>query len=148
MGNTLSNSVTLASRFFLSAIFIFSGFGKIAAWSLVAGAMRGAGVPIVSVALPLTILIEVAGGLALLTGFRARPAALLLSAFLLVVTFVFHSFWAASGIAAQEQFIQFMKNLAILGGLLRILADGAGPFSFDARKHAALGISRVLAVAR
>ncbi len=100
---------------------------------MVAGAMRAAGVPLVSAALPLTILLEIVGGLALLVGFRARTVASLLAAFLLVVTFVFHNFWAASGAAAQEQFIQFLKNFAILGGLLRIVADGAGPLSFDAR---------------
>ncbi len=136
MGNTFNNSVNLASRFFLSAVFIVSGFEKVAGWSMVAGAMRGVGVPFVSITLPLTILLEVAGGLAILVGYRARHVALLLAGFLVVVTFLFHSFWAASGAAAQEQFIQFMKNLAILGGLLRVLADGAGPFSFDARKHA------------
>ncbi len=139
MGNTFNNSVTLASRFFLSAVFIISGLGKVSAWSMVASAMRGAGVPFVSIALPLTILLEVAGGLAILVGYRARHVALLLAGFLVVVTFVFHNFWAVSGAAAQEQFIQFIKNLAIVGGLLRILADGAGPFSFDARKHASPG---------
>ena len=133
MGNTFSNSVTLASRLLLSGIFIISGFGKIAALSMVAGAMRAAGVPLVSATLPLTILLEVVGGLALLVGFRARTAAILLSAFLVVVTLVFHNFWVASGAAAQEQFIQFLKNFAILGGLLRVVADGAGPLSVDAR---------------
>jgi putative oxidoreductase len=133
MSNALNNSVTLASRILISAIFIISGLGKIAALSMVAGAMHAAGVPLVSAALPLTILLEVVGGLALLVGFRARTAATLLGAFLVVVTFVFHNFWAASGAAAQLQFIEFLKNFAILGGLLRIVADGAGPLSIDAR---------------
>jgi putative oxidoreductase len=128
--------VNLASRFFLSAVFIVSGFEKVAGWSMVAGAMHEAGIPFVSITLPLTVLLEVAGGLAILVGYRARHVALLLAVFLVVVTFVFHNFWAASGAAAQEQFVQFMKNFAILGGLLRVVVDGAGPFSFDARKHA------------
>ena len=98
--------------------------------------MHEAGIPFVSITLPLTVLLEVAGGLAILVGYRARHVALLLAVFLVVVTFVFHNFWAASGAAAQEQFVQFMKNFAILGGLLRVVVDGAGPFSFDARKHA------------
>ena len=136
MGNTFNNSVNLASRFFLSAVFIVSGFEKVAGWSMVAGAMHEAGIPFVSITLPLTVLLEVAGGLAILVGYRARHVAFLLAVFLVVVTFVFHNFWAASGAAAQEQFVQFMKNFAILGGLLRVVVDGAGPFSFDARKHA------------
>ena len=105
-------------RVLLSAIFILSGLGKLPHFHDVAGMMTGKGIPLATVALAITILIEVGGGLLLLTGFKARYAALVIAVWLVPVTLVFHNFWGAPAAQQQEQTINFLKNLAIIGGLL------------------------------
>jgi len=148
MGRVFNDSVTVVSRFFLGVIFIVSGLEKVAVLPIVGGVSRSAGVPLVSLALPLTIPVEIGCGLVLLVGFPGRAVALLFIVFLLVVTFVFHNFWTATGSAVQEPFIRFLRNFAILGRLLRILSDGAGPFSLDPREQGHLTAWRPRALAR
>jgi putative oxidoreductase len=80
----------------------------------------------------LAILIEVLGGLALLLGFRSRASAWALAVYMVPVTLAFHQFWNVSGAQAQQQQIEFMKNLAIIGGLLAMTAGHAGELSLDA----------------
>ncbi|MGE5323164.1 MAG: DoxX family protein, partial [Actinomycetota bacterium] len=104
-------------RALLSAIFIISGVFKLTQFSGVAGMMASKGIPLASVALVLTILIEIGGGLLLLTGFKAQYAAMVMALYLVPVTLVFHNFWAFHGQAQQTQTINFLKNLAIMGGL-------------------------------
>lgn len=105
-------------RVLLSVIFILSGLGKLPHFHDVAGMMAAKGIPLATVALVITILIEVGGGLLLLTGFKARYAALVIAVWLVPVTLVFHNFWGVPAAQQQEQMINFLKNLAIIGGLL------------------------------
>jgi putative oxidoreductase len=107
-------------RVFLSVIFILSGIFKLTQFSAVAGMMASKGIPLASVALVVTLLIEIGGGLLLLTGFKAQYAATIMALFLVPVTLVFHNFWAFQGQAQQEQITNFLKNLAIIGGLLAV----------------------------
>ncbi len=124
----------LLGRILLSVIFLFSGCSKLTHWSSTAAAMASAGIPAVSLSLSVAILLEIAGGLAILVGYRTRLAALLLFLYLAVVTLVFHNFWSYHGAAEQAQAIQFLKNLAILGGLMGIVAeDDAGAPTRDAK---------------
>jgi putative oxidoreductase len=83
----------------------------------------------------LSIVFELGGGIAILLGWRTRFGALLLFVFTLLVTFAIHHFWSYPSTAAQMQMIQFMKNLAILGGCLYIICFGAGGYSIDARRQ-------------
>jgi len=107
----------LLGRVLMSVIFILSGLGKIPHFHDVAGMMAGKGIPLATVALAITLLIEIGGGLLLLTGFQARYAALVIALWLVPVTLVFHNFWAVPA-QQQDQMINFLKNLAIIGGLL------------------------------
>lgn len=107
-------------RVFLSVIFILSGVFKLTQFSAVAGMMASKGIPLASVALVITLLIEIGGGLLLLTGFKAQYAATIMALFLVPVTLVFHNFWAFQGQQQQEQMTNFLKNLAIIGGLLAV----------------------------
>jgi putative oxidoreductase len=134
MTGSLNRYAQLVGRILLSLIFILSGFSKIGQWSAIAAAMTSKGIPLVSITLPLTVLIELGGGLALLFGYRARPAAALLALWLVPVTLTFHNFWAFHGPDQQAQMGNFLKNLAIIGGLLRLVSDGAGAISLDARR--------------
>lgn len=110
-------------RFLLSVIFILSGLGKIPHFSAVAGMMASKGIPLASVALLITLIIEIGGGLLLLTGFKARYAAMVLAIWLIPVTLTFHNFWAYQGQQLQEQMVNLLKNLAIIGGLLVVAAS-------------------------
>ncbi len=105
-------------RVLLSVIFILSGAGKAAHFHDIAGMMAGKGIPLAPVALAITLLIEIGGGLLVLTGFKARYASLVIALWLVPVTLVFHNFWAAPAAQQQEQMANFLKNVAIIGGLL------------------------------
>jgi len=134
MNESLNRYAQLLGRVLLCAIFLSTGFSKITHWSATAGAMASAGIPVVPVSLALAILMELGGGLAILLGYWARPAALLMFFYLAVVTLSFHHFWTYQGAAQQTQMINFLKNLAILGGLLQLASQGAGGLSLDAKR--------------
>lgn len=120
----LNNSVTLLARILMSVMFIMAGWGKIGGYAGTQGYMEAMGVP--GMLLPAVIALELLGGIAILVGFKARYAALLLAGFSFVAALIFHA-----NFADQMQSILFMKNMAITGGLLYIFANGAGKFSLD-----------------
>lgn len=105
-------------RFLMSVIFILSGAFKLTQFTGTAGMMAGKGIPLATLALVISIVIEVGGGLALLIGFRVRYVAPVMALWLVPVTLVFHNFWAYQGADQQMQMANFLKNVAIMGGLL------------------------------
>ncbi|MFN8831770.1 MAG: DoxX family protein [Labrys sp. (in: a-proteobacteria)] len=119
----------LAARVLLALIFIVSGVSKIFGYAGTVGYMEAMGVP--GILLPLVILVELVGGLAILVGFQTRIAAIALAGFTLLAGFLFHY-----NPADQMQTIMLMKNLAIAGGFLAILASGPGALSVDGRRTA------------
>jgi putative oxidoreductase len=131
--NSSNNVVSLAGRILLSAIFIFSGIGKMAAFSMYTG-YASARLPMPSVAIAVAIVVEVLGGLAILAGFQTRIAAWIVFLYLIPTTFVFHNFWALEGAAKMDNQAHFFKNVAIMGGLLILAANGAGGASVDASR--------------
>jgi putative oxidoreductase len=135
MNQSIQNFAALGGRLLLAAIFVISGLNKLSDFSGTAGFMSGAGLPAAEFLLVLTILIEVAGGLMIVLRWYTRQLALILFLFMLPVTAVFHNPWAAADPAqVQQQMIHFLKNLAIMGGLLHLSAFGPGHFSIEARK--------------
>ena len=122
-----------AGRVLLSLIFIVAGAQKIGTYAQTAGYMESQGVP--GILLPLVILLEIGGGLAVLVGFRARIAALLLGGFSVISGVLFHFLPAQGmeGFEQQMQMIMFMKNLAIAGGMGMIVHAGAGAYALDNR---------------
>ncbi|WP_411691789.1 DoxX family protein [Acinetobacter gandensis] len=120
--NTQFNAVmSLVARVLMAYIFIVAGWGKVTAYQATAAYMESMGVP--AALLPMTILVELGGGLTLLFGFQARFAALGLAVFSLITAFLFHG--------SAEDGINFMKNLAMTGGLFFLMLHGAGKFSLD-----------------
>lgn len=122
----------LVGRVLLALIFVFSGFNKLTHFDGTAGYMAMHGLPMVHVLLVASIAIELGGGLMLMLGWHARIAAAVIFLFLIPVTVTFHAFWAVNpsdAMALQDQMIHFMKNLAIMGGMLYVLAYGSGPLS-------------------
>jgi len=92
------------------------------------------GVPLASIAVPLSGVLAIVGGLSILLGYRARIGAWLIVLFLVAVTPMMHKFWTVTDPMMQQmQMIMFMKNVAMLGGALLISQLGAGPWSLDSR---------------
>lgn len=116
----------LAGRFLLATIFIVTGFGKISGFEGTQGYMESMGVP--GELLPLVIITEIGGGLLIALGFFTRYSALALAGFTLLSAIIFHG-----NIADSSQQIMFLKNLAIAGGFLYLVANGAGRISIDRR---------------
>lgn len=119
----------LVGRLLIASIFLISGFKKILGFTATAGFMASKGLPMADALLVATILIELGGGLMLVVGWQARWGATALLLWMIPVTYVFHAFWAVPEEEVRMQTIQFQKNLAIMGGLLYILAFGSGPYS-------------------
>jgi putative oxidoreductase len=128
--NTTQNLSDLAGRILLAAIFLISGISKIGGYAGTQGYMEAMGVP--GVLLPLVIALEVAGAIAIILGWQTRFFAFLLAGFSLASALLFHR-----ALGDQMQFILFLKNLAIAGGFLVLVARGAGEWSLDAR-HSSL----------
>ncbi|HWX55212.1 MAG TPA: DoxX family protein [Verrucomicrobiae bacterium] len=105
-------------RLLLSVIFVLSGFGKMTQFANTATMMAGAGIPLAKAALVLTIVIELGGGLLLISGYQVRYVALIMALFLVPVTLVFHKFWGIPAQEQQMQMVNFLKNVAIMGGLV------------------------------
>ncbi len=119
--NKINALLSIIARVLMAYIFIIAGWGKIAGYEATVGYMDAMGVS--SAMLPLAILLELGGGLALLLGFQARFAALGLAIFSLITGFIFHS--------GVDDAVNLMKNLAIAGGLLFLVLHGAGKLSLD-----------------
>jgi len=122
--NALQTFAAPAGRVLISLIFVYSGLGKISGYAGTQGYMESMGVP--GALLPLVIAVEVLGGLAVMLGWHTRVAAFLLAGFSLLSALLFHA-----NFADQGQMINFMKNVAIAGGFLVIVAHGAGAFALD-----------------
>ena len=114
----------LAGRIALAAIFLLGGISKISGYDGTVGYMEATGVP--GDLLPLVIILEVGGGVALIIGWQTRWAALALAGFCVLAAWLFHF-----DFGNDLQQILFMKNIAIAGGLLVLCHAGAGPFSLD-----------------
>jgi putative oxidoreductase len=111
--------------------FAMSGLSKLGAIGPTTEAIRSVGLPFPSLALAVCVAVELGGGLLLIAGFKARTAAALLALFSLVTAVAFHSHFAD-----QNQMIHFLKNVMMAGGLLQIVAFGAGALSVDNRHTA------------
>ena len=123
----------LIGRLLISNLFIVSGFKKITAFAGTAGYMA-AKMPsldpsVIKILLVIAIVVELGGGLLVLLGWQARWAATALLLWMLPVTYIFHAYWGLPPDQMQMQFINFQKNMAIMGGMLYIIAHGPGRYS-------------------
>ena len=125
----LANSGALLGRLLVSALFITAGLSKIGGFEGTVGYIASVGLPLATVAAVVAIAVEVLGGAALLLGWRTKQAALILAVFTLVATVLFHNFWAMPAEQAFMQQLMFMKNIAVVGGLLVLASLGGGQWS-------------------
>lgn len=123
--------LALVGRIALAALFVWSGFGKIGDFASTAAYIASKGLPFPEVLTAITIFVEFALGLAIVVGFKARVSALLIALWLIPTTLLFHNFWAMPPDKVMMQTISFMKNVAVFGGMLLLMAFGAGRYSID-----------------
>jgi len=121
----------LIARILLAVIFVISGYGKIGGFDGIVAAIASKGVPLPQVAAAITILVELGGGILLVLGWKTRWVALIFFLWLIPTTVLFHDFWASPPDQYEAQHINFMKNLAIMGGMLMVYAFGPGRLSID-----------------
>ncbi len=132
--NNQTASIAAFGRLLMGAVFAFSGLGKIMAPTMTQGYIAAVGLPLPLAAYLVAILIELGGGLLLIAGFQTRIVAIVLAVFTLATAVSFHN-----NFADQNQMINFLKNIFMIGGLLQVVAFGAGAYSLDARRfHAAV----------
>lgn len=123
--NPVSNdALALLARVLLAAIFLLSGLAKLADPAGTAAYVASSGLPAPALAAWGAALLETLGGLALIAGYRVRPAALILALFSVAAALFFHN-----NLADQNQMIHFMKNFALAGGLLQLAITGPGRFA-------------------
>lgn len=132
--NALNRYGPLVGRILIAVIFVFVGFGKITGFEGTVGYIASKGIPLPQVAAIGAIIVELGGGILLVLGWQTRWAAAALFIFSALAALIFHDFWAASPDQAQSQMIHFMKNLAIMGGLIFVVIHGSGAISLDKKR--------------
>ena len=130
-----------AGRLLIGLPFAMSGLSKLGAYDATTGMISAVGLPFPPLAFAVAVAAELGGGLLLIAGYRARYVAAALALFTLATAMSFHN-----NFADQNQMIHFLKNVMIAGGLLQIVAFGAGAFSIDNwRRSDGLGSSAATA---
>ncbi len=122
-------AIPFVGRLLIAAIFLLSGTSKIAAPAMTIGYIQSVGLPLPTLGFVIAVLVEIGGGIALVLGYRTRLVAAIMALFTIATALAFHN-----NLADQNQFIHFFKNVAMAGGLLQLVAYGAGRVSLDARR--------------
>jgi putative oxidoreductase len=120
------DSVAVAGRILIGVLFLMSGLSKLAAPAATQGYIASVGLPLPVVAFAVAVAVEVLGSFLLIAGVRTRFVAAGMTVFTLATALTFHK-----NFADQNQLIHFMKNIAIMGGLLQVVAFGGGKYSVD-----------------
>jgi putative oxidoreductase len=119
-------------RFLLALIFVRAGINKLGTVAMTSAYMTSHGIPYANILVWGAIALELVGGLMLMTGFLTRLVSFLLFCYVLVLAVLFHHYWTMTGEAARTQGSSFFAHLAIMGGMLYVMAFGAGAYSIDA----------------
>jgi putative oxidoreductase len=126
-----SDAVMLVARILLALMFVSAGFSKIGGFEGTAGYIASKGLPLPQIGAAIAIVVELAGGIMLIVGWKARWAALAIAVFTAAATVIFHNYWAMTGADAFTQRLMFWKNVSVIGGLLAVYAFGPGRWSLD-----------------
>ena len=126
------NYLPLIGRIFYALIFITSGFGHIANSGQMSQYAASMGVPMPTVAVIVTGIMILLGGLSIALGYKPKIGAILLVVFLVPTTFIMHAFWKIDDpMQSQIQMAMFMKNISMLGAVLVFYYFGTGPMSLE-----------------
>jgi len=136
MNSTSANSYQafpLIGRILIAAIFLVSGFSKLTAPGATIGYIGSLGLPAPLLGYLGSMILELAGSVLLIVGYRTRLVAVLLAVYSIITALIFHH-----ALGDQNQLFHFLKNVAMAGGLIQVVAYGAGAFSFDNRREVAV----------
>jgi putative oxidoreductase len=129
----MTNALALFGRLLLAPMFLLAGYSKIGGFAGTAGWIASKGLPLPEVLTAGALVLELVAGVMLVLGWKARWAALALAAFTVLANYFFHNFWTMPAAEQMTQQLFFMKNVAVIGGLLLIAALGPGAWSVDRR---------------
>lgn len=124
----------LLARIGLSAVFLYSGLDKLAHWPDAVDEAKGLGLPLPTLAMAVTVSVQLAGGLSVLLGIWARFGAALLLLFTVTVTLIAHWPFGVDAAVLRQQLTLCLEHLAIVGGFLALIAAGAGRLGIDGRR--------------
>ncbi len=130
--NSLMNLVAVVGRILIALIFVRAGINKIGSIDATAAEMAKSGIPLSNILVFGAIMMELGGGLLLMVGLLARWAALALFFYTLTLALIFHAYWAVPDAQARLQASFFFGHLSMMGGMLVVVAFGAGAYSLDA----------------
>ena len=133
---SLQNPLSLIGRVLLALLFIPAGFGKLVGFAGTVAYIASKGVPLPELAAAAAVGVELGLGMLLLIGWQTRWAALGIAFFTFVISFIFHNYWGVPADQVVQQQQAFFKNIAVVGGLLTVVAWGAGGWSFDGKRDA------------
>jgi putative oxidoreductase len=122
----------LVGRILIALIFVRAGINKLGAIDATVATMAGHGIPLSNVLVWGAVIVEIGGGLLLMAGLLTRWAALALFFYTLALALIFHAYWAVPAAQAREQASAFFGHLSMMGGMLFVVAFGAGAISLDA----------------
>lgn len=128
----LDSWVLLFARVAIAPLFLYSGLGKTMAFAATASRLPGGADGFGALLAAGALTVELGCGTALILGLFARQAAMILIAFTIAATLMFHNFWAAPATQVVMQTINFLKNLGLLGALAMIATYGPGAYSAQA----------------
>lgn len=105
-------------RILIGIVFAYMGLYKILNWGVTADWMGMKGLPFIPVLLVGAIIVELGGGIMLMIGRQTKLVSILIALFLIPTNIIFHNFWAMPPEQAASEFLSFLQNIAIIGGLL------------------------------
>jgi putative oxidoreductase len=133
MNPAAQSQALLVGRILIAVLFLVFGIRAVLGFTGSVGYFTKLGFPAPQAMVILSILVHIGGGVLLLVGWQTRRAAWLLIALVVIATLMAHRFWESEPAQYVGQLTSFLKNVAIVGGLLYVAAFGAGALSVDGR---------------
>jgi putative oxidoreductase len=130
--NSAMNTLPAVGRVLLALIFVLAGIDKLTTFGATAHEMATHGIPYANDLVWGVVALELGGGILLIVGLFTRLVAAAYFCYLVALAFIFHPYWTFTGAAAHTQHIMFYEHVSMMGGMLYVVAFGAGPFSLDA----------------
>lgn len=120
MNNSCTKTVYFIARLLIAVTFLIAGIHKIVAWDGPAMWMASKGLPMINTLVGITTFLELAGAVLLIINFKTKWISLILAGFILILTLIMHNFWTMDGMMFQSSFLDFIQNIAIVGGLFAV----------------------------